>query len=490
MGRSSFQFDLGLRAALAKADSSWKRVRRRAGRGYRTLISSQMKKLAMRNFSGLLSCAILASISISVPCIADELKLPPQNCIKEAPGFLVDLDYPWINRDVNPVDLGKLPWTVQYLGSLHEALAQRDVVLVPLFMPAAMIFKPRRLSSDGGKSERAVEANYSEFVRAVAAAGIPTVDLPKAYRKFGNAFDFHRLVDHHWTAQGAAMSAYEVSKLIGEGNGASDKNFLRELSSWPYKLDRYRPTEFKSVVSDKCNPDNYYLTFRDYNFAKPEGSVSANALFDDEKSAIAVLGTSYAFQSNFVFSRALEYFTGRPTIAYAIRGGGPATALHEHIMSIAGKEEDVDVVVWEVDRADGNQITGAISHTLGLLHGECQDNDYLFRRFKISGRFGESIPIPSFIGVLNAFSLKAPDDVEVNLSLQYLKNDDLDLKAWLRVEQPKAKDDFQWDFYFPTLTDRADAPLVLGGLTLSLSNDDDGSGSDTFEYEAAACLKF
>lgn len=437
------------------------------------------------------ACSLMLVQSVS----AEVASLPPPECVKPVKDIILSRDPVWIGYSMTNREFAMDKAALASLHGLKDVLAKSGKKLFLLFTPYPAIFTPEVVAERNAVNVSDLKSRYRSATAALTAESFDTIDILQAYEPYLASFPYQRKFDHHWTSEGAAMVAAEVARrLLDSVAVPSPQEVAKSIATWDWKPTLYSAPYIKSIIADGCNSDDYKLTDKDFQFPAASSTGDAgDSLFGDQKAGIAVLGTSMSNASNGAFPRALEYFSGKPVINYAVNGGGATTSIYRSLPNVMA-DDGIDTVLWEMNWPQPDEIFGASSFAQGLISGACNPADPIFRHFELSGNYDEWIIIPNFIGILNKFSVSGDSRAQLTFELSELDVGSNATKQYNgRTRVLGATDEnnkkLSWTYKVPSIAGQDGRPNQMAGLRIKLSSFLDYKPSGPVSISVDGCYK-
>lgn len=230
------------------------------------------------------------------------------------------------------------PETRWFLDRFTQALKEKNTKLVFISIPSrswvAENFLDYNNSVQSKFNSAKAKQNFAAYLARLKELGIVTPDLTQALhkaRKINQPFFFKR--DHHWTSQGAEMTAKEVARAIAEL--PEYKSATKKKFETAFKDNQLWKTAMPLSIQRVCETDMPAEEFPTY-ITKLKASDDASALFgdDDESEPSILVGSSFSALEQFNFDGFLSQSTGLEIANYAIAGG----QLFNSIISLTSSE--------------------------------------------------------------------------------------------------------------------------------------------------------
>ncbi|WP_439859355.1 alginate O-acetyltransferase AlgX-related protein [Pseudomonas sp. MBLB4136] len=240
----------------------------------------------------------------------------------------------------------------QTVIQLQGQLAARGIELLLVVVPD----KSRIAAGELCHLQRAAQlaGRVQRWRDAVAAAGVPVVDLTPVLQPLGSAA-FLR-TDTHWSELGADAAARAVSRRIAElGVEATPRKHytsqLLEPEVRPGDLVRLAGLDWMPALLQPSVEVVAATRLQEVAEAGVADALAEEDLFGDSQLPnIAVIGTSFSRNSNFIgfLERALSSRVGN----FAKDGGEFSGAAKDYFDSPAFKQTPPRLLVWEIPERD------------------------------------------------------------------------------------------------------------------------------------------
>ncbi|MDF2490348.1 MAG: alginate O-acetylation protein AlgJ precursor [Pseudomonas sp.] len=232
------------------------------------------------------------------------------------------------------------------IRGVRDTLQRNGVQLVLAIVPA----KARLYAEHIGEQAQASLHNdlYHRFHADARQAGVFAPDLlapMQAAKAHGQVF---LRTDTHWTPMGAEVAAQTLAQAVARQSllSGEPQAFVTETgNSAPYKGDLTNFLPLDPLFSDLL-PDPDALQQRSTRPVDGPGEDS-DALFDDARIPVALVGTSYSANPHWNFLGALQQALGSDVVNYAEDGHGPLLPMLKYLQSDAFKTNAPQVLVWE-----------------------------------------------------------------------------------------------------------------------------------------------
>ncbi|WP_153784860.1 alginate O-acetyltransferase [Pseudomonas sp. EMN2] len=230
---------------------------------------------------------------------------------------------------------------------IRDSLQRQGVQLVLAIVPA----KARLYSEYLGKEAPASlhEDLFNQFHAQVRQANVFAPDLLAPLEQAKARGQVFLRTDTHWTPLGAEVVAQSLAEAVnrqGLLTGEPQAYITEAGASAPYKGDLTNFLPLDPLFSNLLpTPDT--LQQRKTHPVPAEGESGDDALFDDSRIPVALVGTSYSANPHWNFLGALQQALRSDVANYAEDGHGPLLPMLKYLQSDAFKNAPPQVVVWE-----------------------------------------------------------------------------------------------------------------------------------------------
>ena len=236
--------------------------------------------------------------------------------------------------------------SAEYIRSVRDRLAERDIRLVVLIVPAKARVYPEKLERYEYPSY--LKNRYAAFCKTIRGLDIPvpnTLSILTSSKKEG--FPFLR-TDTHWSPYGVDMVARGVASEVQpilESESVRRKDYTRKPDDEVVHrgdLMNFLPL---GPFTDTLGPEPDRVVTR--TTVKPDGS--EGGLFGELTTPVVLVGTSYSAGNLWDFPGALEAALGVDILDSSTEGEGPFIPMRDFLTEI-GNRTDINfkVVLWEI----------------------------------------------------------------------------------------------------------------------------------------------
>ena len=300
-------------------------------------------------FSALTSVGVSLGLSVSAmaaPYCADltSIKSLPKKYQKRGP-FYSDAESGWIiGADQLKGDFTVTEETMRLWQAIAGEFQKHGVQLVVLAAPPRPLFAPPHvlevMGLDPDTTQKSLKRDFSAYIAALNAAGIPAPDLTKLTAETGPIY-FRR--DTHWTPEGAARSAALLRAHL-DGTPAAGL-----LSKVPAKDQYEEKGSLSRVIEDTCGlrPDPETVTALTFT---REGSAEALLAVTEDMPGVALVGTSFSdrYQNDaYRVADALAHTLDTEVVNWSVTGGGRTGAMSAFLNSGELGTQGLHTVIWE-----------------------------------------------------------------------------------------------------------------------------------------------
>ncbi|MFF7106563.1 alginate O-acetyltransferase [Pseudomonas sichuanensis] len=230
---------------------------------------------------------------------------------------------------------------------IRDTLQRQGVQLVLAIVPA----KARLYAEYIGKETPASlhDDLFNQFHAQVRQANVFAPDLLAPLEQAKARGQVFLRTDTHWTPLGAEVVAQSLAEAVnrqGLLSGEPQAYITEAGASAPYKGDLTNFLPLDPLFSNLLpTPDT--LQQRKTQPVQAEGQSGDDALFDDSRIPVALVGTSYSANPHWNFLGALQQALRSDVANYAEDGHGPLLPMLKYLQSDAFKNAPPQVVVWE-----------------------------------------------------------------------------------------------------------------------------------------------
>jgi alginate O-acetyltransferase complex protein AlgJ len=251
--------------------------------------------------------------------------------------------------DYYPDATAQINEKVDYISQVRDTLAQRDIDLVIVPVPA----KSRLYSDKLGRYRFPAYKQdvYASFVRSLKERNIPVADTLLRMKSSTAQDPLFLKGDTHWTPAGAWIAANAVA-----GEVTSDYPDLKYpktefvtkktgTTSHEGDLTRYVPLG-PAASWFGMTPDQIAV----YETEQKTGSATLQeaSLFSDEKIPVVLVGTSYSANPAWNFEGFLKQALGANVLNAADEGMGPFETMKKYLKDDSLATNPPQLVVWEI----------------------------------------------------------------------------------------------------------------------------------------------
>lgn len=241
--------------------------------------------------------------------------------------------------------------TVELLGQLSEALAQRGTTLMYLPIPTKSQAMPEQLPDLAqlyGFNVKQASGVYSSLLERLAARDVIAIDGQSALRAAAPGTHPYFGTDFHWNAEGARLMAAQIAgQLKGlEGYDALEKS---EFQTTEIGVERAF-SGLRRQIQKKCIDEIPQAETMTYETVKVESeSLGALDLFgsSESRTPLVIVGTSFADMEIAHFEGWMAQYTQLDVVNYAITGGNQFGAMLSYLTSDDFREDPPHFLIWE-----------------------------------------------------------------------------------------------------------------------------------------------
>ena len=240
--------------------------------------------------------------------------------------------------------------TAGYLMALQDAFKRKNADLVIVIPPvrgmvhADNLFRKEK-KAYGMEDPSTVWNNYNASIKELQAKGINIVGIDRSEV----TTDFYYSRDHHWSAEGARVTARKAADAIKSlpSYAAIKKSSFEttEKQPVPYK------SSFDKAFRKICKTHLLTETIRLFVTAPKDAVIDQSALFEDSGSPqVVLLGTSNSVpetaQAN--FDGFLKEYLSTDILNVSYIGAGIDTSIMSYLNSDHFNNQERKIVIWEV----------------------------------------------------------------------------------------------------------------------------------------------
>lgn len=236
-----------------------------------------------------------------------------------------------------------------FIAMLKQQGTELSIVYIPTrgLVHSDQIYDLKSVNFDLVKAKSAYEAALAEL----RGAGAIVPDLAQIYNKPA-ASDYFFKRDHHWTPDGAQLSA---RLLADEIKKHAVYEQLPEMPFRSYPSGVLRRTGQLQVAARRICQFDYPFQFVPNYVTEPEAvdteADASSALFgDDTMPAVTLVGTSNSWNNNndFNFSGFLKDDLNVDVLNESIAGGNFDGSLLQYLMSAEFRDAPPKLLIWEM----------------------------------------------------------------------------------------------------------------------------------------------
>lgn len=231
-----------------------------------------------------------------------------------------------------------------YIGRVREILAQKDVALAVVLVPAKA-----RLYADylgGNRIPSCHDGLYSLTLLHLRALGIRAADLLSIMAVSPERDNYFLKTDTHWTPAGAKLAAQKTAENL-DLSALPRKIYrtkLGEAARHDGDLMRYLP----GVPEDEITPDRLQAYVTEEDLSGDGEEASAMSLFGDDIPPVTLVGTSYSANPAWHFLGFLKEALGVDILDMSDEGRGPFAVMDRYLASDALKNTPPRLLIWEI----------------------------------------------------------------------------------------------------------------------------------------------
>jgi alginate O-acetyltransferase complex protein AlgJ len=247
----------------------------------------------------------------------------------------------------NTVAQQRLDRNLETVVQVKQALRQRKVQLVVVYVPFVGRIYPERLPNDF-KTPKLFQAAFAHSLKQWQTNGVFAPDLNAGFAQArgpaGDEFPLYLRQDNHWSTVGALEAAKVVAAAV-------NTKFKPVLSGLPEKTSSY---EWLAPV---VHEGNYYRSlpaaerakvvqerFKPLRFTQNSG----NDLLAAQTPGVVLVGSSFSKLQEFGFADGLAHFLRRDVLNVAESGKSFWTPLLDYLASDAFVDSPPKLLIWEI----------------------------------------------------------------------------------------------------------------------------------------------
>lgn len=293
----------------------------------------------------------------------------------------------WIFAKGELLSLARLGSARDPLGRFAAALRGQGILPILIAIPNRLTLASDKL--DPSKPEFAsyqptgVIRMHHEHARQLQEAGWEVPDLVALGESSGLGAEFFNDKDHHWSTQGARVTADAIAALVKAWPGATG------IPSVAFDLavtEVRNPGSYRWIVLDRCGVDIPAELTKSYK-AVSTSAVSTDALLGDAvPPQVVLLGTSQSRRQDYdvmanrqyfedSFSALLRHALQMDVANLAAAGGGTFTSMDGWLTSREFQKNKPKVIVWEMNDSEGFEPPATLRSLVPAVHGRCSKAD-------------------------------------------------------------------------------------------------------------------
>lgn len=241
------------------------------------------------------------------------------------------------------------PEAENYVRRLADALDRKGArigfVIVP---PRGVLYNDEVIAGGGFTPILTADEGgelYQRMLKSLRRAGAIAPDIRAAARAAESQFFFKR--DHHWTPDGARISAKAFADAYRQEVGE------KSLGALKFKTEPAADLELKGgmaqAISRACRDSIPAEPFTLYETRQQASDAADLGLFGDAPNSVNVvlLGSSFSDVASFNFDGFLSEAMGSAVANHAISGGLLMKSAVSYFSSAAFQADPPDLIVWE-----------------------------------------------------------------------------------------------------------------------------------------------
>ncbi len=243
-----------------------------------------------------------------------------------------------------PVDMaGHIDDNLSYIKSVRDQLAQRQIKLAVVLVPAKVRVYPDHL---GPKAVPACRSNvYGDTLHYLQSQDIPVADLLPIMISAPNREALYLKTDTHWTPDGARLAALAAKETVG---GMGDLGLTKKTFASKENGDESHSGDLMRYIPGVDEPDVTPDHIQKFATAAQGGTASDADLFGNAAPPVTLVGTSYSANQLWNFEGFLKEALQADLQNMADEGQGPFTVMDHYLKSQAYKDNAPKLVLWEI----------------------------------------------------------------------------------------------------------------------------------------------
>ena len=378
-------------------------------------------------------------------------------------------------------DFSLTPETVGLFKALDSALKSRGIEMISILPPTRGIVAYNNLPESHPRLKPfnidKAKASYSEFIATLNKSGVTalnyddviTGDIPFFYKR-----------DHHWTTEGAQLSARKTAALIKDL--PAYKQMKKQEFVTTKGVEQSLHGSINNYIRKQCKNDAPFEKSPNYTTRPVREASSAHDLFGaSETAAIALVGTSNCVDgaSSYAnFSGFLEQELSTAVDNFSVGGAGIDTPLLTWLSSDAYRNSPPKVMIWEIAthyRYNGSLVHNVLRQAIPAAYGACKKTARASSQVDIKGEreslfkdLGDKNLMADEYYIHLSFSKPVKDDFAINMTHVSGKSTSF---AFKRADKADPATDY---YYLPPAKDKT----PLRALTLKAADDMQGVSVD------------
>jgi alginate biosynthesis protein AlgX len=243
-------------------------------------------------------------------------------------------------------------FTVDHLGLLAEALAERGTTLIYVPIPTKSQSMPDKLpetAAEYGFDFGIATSVYKDIVTRMEARGVATPDIQDALLSAEPDKPPFFRADFHWTSDGARLGAQKIAERMKETPAYAG------MTPEVFETTELKPeTAFsgmRRVVQNFCKtslPEVETIAYRtDKVETEGGGGLDIFASGADDTIPVVLVGTSFSDSAINNFAGFISQYSGLDVVNYAITGGNQFGSIISYLTSDEFRETPPAFLIWE-----------------------------------------------------------------------------------------------------------------------------------------------
>jgi alginate biosynthesis protein AlgX len=269
---------------------------------------------------------------------------------------------------------------------------------------------------------------FAEHISDLRRSGWEAIDMVGLAKRSGLGAEFFNDKDHHWSTQGARLTAEEIARVVkasAMGKALTPRKF--ELQ----ERDVRNPGSYRWVVLERCGVEIPAEVTTAYK-AVTKQEVSSDSLLGDAPTPdVVLLGTSQSRRQDFdilgnrqyfedSFAALLRYNLQADVANLAASGGGTFTSIDGFLTSKDFQKDKPAVIVWEMNDSEGYEEPPFLRSLVPAVHGRCSKDDAIVAASDKGDKALLTVPAgKKIVGPDHYLALKLSDKTITRLTITF-----------------------------------------------------------------------